>query len=141
MSQSRSPELSPANQSIMSQAKGTSLSLRPFPISDTKPKSLADFITRINSQPGGFRDVDEDKLRQEQLAQQHALDGEDVDMSDVEEDAEEGDGTGTQDLMQSRMEVLQNIEYVWNMRLEELNPRDQGLTWILRTALLLTPPC
>jgi mediator of RNA polymerase II transcription subunit 17, fungi type len=103
----------------MSQSKGTSLSLRPFPISDTKPKSLADFITRINSQPGGFRDVDEDKLRQERLAQQHALDGEDVDMSDVEEDVEEGDGTGTQDLMQSRMEVLQNIEYVRNTRLEE----------------------
>lgn len=127
----------------MSQPKdGTSLSLRPFPISDTKPKSLADFITRINSQPGGFRDVDEDKLRQEQLAQQHALDGEDVDMSDVEEDAEEGDGTGTQDLMQSRMEVLQNIEYVWNAPPGRvLNLGEQVLTWILRTALLLTQPC
>lgn len=100
----------------MSQSKGTSLSLRPFPISDSKPKSLGDFISRINAQPGGFREVSEDKLRQEQqLAQRIALDGQDADMSDGDEDEGDGDalgGNGSQDLMQTRMEVLQNIEYV-----------------------------
>lgn len=100
----------------MPQTKGTSLSLRPFPISDTKPKSLGDFIARVNAQPGGFRDVTEEKLRQEQLALRNAaLEGQDVDMSDGDEEDEEGDspgGSAPQDLMQSRMDVLQNIEYV-----------------------------
>lgn len=101
----------------MSQPKGTSLSLRPFPISDTKPKSLADFISRVNAQSGGFREVSEEKLRQEQqLTQSSPQDGEDVDMSDGEDD-ESADGLGAsrpQDLMQTRIEVLQNIDVATN---------------------------
>lgn len=99
---------------------GTSLSLRPFPISDTKPKTLGDFISRVNAQPGGFRELSEDKLRQEVEQQKNAPDDQDVDMSDEEEDEEaddddEGNDAGDQNLMQGRMEVLQQVEYVLHL--------------------------
>ncbi len=115
----QAPQATPAAVSAAVPAAasgGPSLSLRPFPIADEKPKSLADFISRINGQPGGFRELSEDKLCQE-LALKNSVDPhQDVDMSDDDDHEDDGataEGTGTtQDLMQSRVEVLQNIECV-----------------------------
>lgn len=106
----------------MSQPKGTSLSLRPFPISDTKPKALGDFIGRVNAHPGGFRELSEEKLRQDIEQQKNASgNGQDVDMSDDEDEAGEDEGAdgneaGSQDVIQGRIQVLQNIEYVTHAR-------------------------
>lgn len=49
----------------MSSEGGPPLSLRPFPVADQKPKNLAEFIARVNAQPGGFRSITEEKLREE----------------------------------------------------------------------------
>lgn len=93
---------------------GPPLSLRPHPVADRKPKNLAEFIGRVNAQPGGFRAVSEDKLREEirtreaNNANGEAAD-EDVDMS---EGGDEEDEDVARDPHEARMEVLKNIEYV-----------------------------
>lgn len=92
---------------------GPPLSLRPFPVADQKPKNLADFIARVNAQPGGFRSVTEDKLRDEIKAsdsQNGFAQADDVDMSDTDED-DDNDGPATKDPNQARMEVLRHVEY------------------------------
>ncbi|KAK2673340.1 Mediator complex, subunit Med17 [Fusarium oxysporum f. sp. vasinfectum] len=47
------------------------LSIRPSPVADRKPQNIAEFIARANAQPGGFRAINEAKLREE-LAQEEA---------------------------------------------------------------------
>ncbi|PNP48576.1 hypothetical protein THARTR1_10315 [Trichoderma harzianum] len=61
------------------------LSLRPFPVADQKPKNLAEFIARVNAQPGGFRSVTEDKLREDLKSSENsdAAADHDEDMSDA----------------------------------------------------------
>lgn len=100
--------------------EGTPLSLRPFPVGDKEPQTVADFIARVNAQPGGFRSLSEAALREE-AARQAQGDGppdeDDVDMSDGDGD---GDGeadavddeAAAQDPAQARFEVLRNIECV-----------------------------
>lgn len=95
----------------MTSGDGPPLSLRPFPVADSKPKNIADFISRVNLQPGGFRDLSEEKLREQIRARD--VDGDepaeqDVDMSDGEDD----DEPAAKDANAARMEVLKNIEYV-----------------------------
>lgn len=96
----------------MAPGDSTPLSLRPFPVADKQPKNIADFITRINAQPGGFRSVTESQLSEEALRQAHDIqlpDHGDVDMSDGDEEGEDDDAAA-QDPNQARMEVLKNIE-------------------------------
>ncbi|KAM0417291.1 hypothetical protein ACHAPT_012732 [Fusarium lateritium] len=100
------------------------LSLRPNPVADRKPKNIADFIARVNSQPGGFRALSEEKLRDDILAARDAVvngdaqdKDKDVDMAGTgqdedEEDEEEEDQEATRDPQEVRMEVLRNIEHV-----------------------------
>lgn len=93
---------------------GPPLSLRPHPVADRKPKNLAEFIARVNAQPGGFRAVTEAKLREEIRIREESIQNgdaadEDVDMSDGGGDDEEDED---KDPNEARMEVLRNIEYV-----------------------------
>jgi mediator of RNA polymerase II transcription subunit 17 len=97
----------------MASGESQPLSLRPVPIpdADKKPKTIADFIGRINSQPGGFRSVTEEQLNQEieeeEERRRNGVD-EDVDMS-----VSDGDGAEDEDERDPaavRMEVLKNIE-------------------------------
>jgi hypothetical protein len=101
----------------------TPLSLRPFPVADKKPKSISDFIGRINTQPGGFRDVTEAKLRDEIARQAQAgVPNEDVNMSDGEEedDEEEEDTDEVEvDPLQAREQVLREIESVFSPNLHD----------------------
>jgi mediator of RNA polymerase II transcription subunit 17 len=101
--------------------EGHPLSLRPFPVADKKPKTVADFIARVNAQPGGFRSLSEAALREEVARQAQgdgAPDEDDVDMSDGdgdgdgEGDAVDDDDAAAQDPAQARFEVLRNIECV-----------------------------
>lgn len=96
----------------MSSTNSTPLSLRPAPVADTKPKSIADFIARVNAQPGGFRALDEDELRDQIGASENDGDAaqDDVDMSDGDQEAE--DEPAVKDPNVARMEVLRNIECV-----------------------------
>lgn len=95
----------------MAPAQGPPLSLRPFPVSNKEPKNLAEFIARVNAQPGGFRDVTETKLEDEIKSAEDingTSDREDVDMSDAEDE----DDAGSKDPNAARLEVLKNIECV-----------------------------
>ncbi|RFU80481.1 rna polymerase ii mediator complex component srb4 [Trichoderma arundinaceum] len=120
----------------MSSGDGPPLSLRPFPVADQKPKNLAEFIARVNAQPGGFRSVTEDKLREE-LKNSESSDG----AADHEEDMSEAGGeseVAEKDPNVARMEVLKNIDIAGNIALLTLdsmslllskqNPTQAGLT-------------
>jgi mediator of RNA polymerase II transcription subunit 17, fungi type len=89
------------------------LSLRPSPVADRKPQNIAEFIARANAQPGGFRAINEAKLREE-LAQEEAEYGDaldrDVDMADGDQD-EDNDQDAQRDLQEVRIEMLKNLEY------------------------------
>ncbi|KAI5464048.1 subunit 17 of mediator complex-domain-containing protein [Mariannaea sp. PMI_226] len=116
------------------------LSLRPHPVADNKPKNLAEFINRVNAQPGGFRSLSETKLREEAAAsagtkQNGELMEEDVDMSDgVVADEEDA----AKDPNEARMEVLRNIDVAGNtalltldflsLLLSKQNPTQAGVT-------------
>lgn len=102
---------------------GPPLSLRPIPVANREPKNLAEFIAWANQQPGGFRALDEAKLREQIQADEEAKrkeengeapalaeDDEDVDMSDGQE---EDDGDALKDAEKAREEVLKNVEYVF----------------------------
>lgn len=97
---------------------GPPLSLRPFPVANQKPKTLAEFIARVNAQPGGFRATTKEKLEEEICANQSkdgADDVEDMQMSDGEGDdsaSNEGEPESSiKDPNQARMEVLRDMEY------------------------------
>lgn len=92
----------------------TPLSLKPFPVADRKPQNVADFIARVNAQPGGFRALSESKLREEAARLRARGDGvpdddddDDVDMSDGGDD---DDADAAPDPQQARIEVLKNVE-------------------------------
>jgi mediator of RNA polymerase II transcription subunit 17 len=94
------------------------LSLRPNPVADRRPKNIADFIARVNAQPGGFRALSEDKLREE-IAARDAANGDAAEDKDVhmaetgqDEDDEDEDQEAERDPQEVRMEVLRNIEQV-----------------------------
>jgi mediator of RNA polymerase II transcription subunit 17 len=93
----------------MSSGDGPPLSLRPFPVGDQKPKNLAEFIARVNAQPGGFRSVTEDKLREELKNSEYAdaAAEHDEDMSEAGGENE----VAEKDPNVARMEVVKNIEY------------------------------
>jgi len=89
-------------------------SLRPWPTGDKRPKTIAEFAARVNTQPGGFRDLDEDQLRQEIQAKQRGEvedDGMDRSSEDDDEEDETGDGKD-KTAVAAREEFLRNIESV-----------------------------
>ncbi|KAI1427183.1 subunit 17 of mediator complex-domain-containing protein [Xylaria sp. FL1777] len=96
----------------------TPFSLRPWPTGDKKPQSLAEFIARVNSQPGGFRNLSESQLRREIQAQQQGTHGDDsVGGSDEEDDDDDDDeddeveGAKGKTAIAAREEFLRNIEF------------------------------
>ncbi|KAG5978153.1 hypothetical protein E4U54_007052, partial [Claviceps lovelessii] len=122
----------------MNSADCPPLSLRPFPVADRAPKNLAEFIARVNTQPGGFRAVTEEKLRDEIKARETPAaadsDPEDVDMSDAGHDEDQV----SKDPSLARIEVLKNIEIASNtamltldslsLLLSKQSPTQAGLT-------------
>ncbi|KAI2472295.1 subunit 17 of mediator complex-domain-containing protein [Annulohypoxylon bovei var. microspora] len=85
-------------------------SLRPWPTGDKKPKNLSEFIVRVNSERGGFRNVTEAGLREEIAPQD---DGQiEIDRSsDGEEEEEEVDADKSKNVMAAREEFLNNLEF------------------------------
>ncbi|KAI0803796.1 subunit 17 of mediator complex-domain-containing protein [Xylaria sp. FL0064] len=93
----------------------TPFSLRPWPTGDKKPQNLAEFIARVNAQPGGFRELNEAELRREiEAKQQGTLEDDDVDGSveeDEEEEQEEAEEAKGKTAIVAREEFLRNIEF------------------------------
>lgn len=122
----------------MSSADGPPpLSLRPFPVADQKPKNLAEFIARVNAQPGGFRAVTEAKLREE-LKNSESSDGAADEDEDMSSDAGPENEVAEKDPNVARMEVLKNIDIAGNtalltldsmsLLLSKQNPTQAGMT-------------
>ncbi|KAI0883863.1 subunit 17 of mediator complex-domain-containing protein [Annulohypoxylon maeteangense] len=90
-------------------SSGSPFSLRPWPTGDKKPKNLSEFITRVNAERGGFRNMTETELREEIAAQE---DGHiEVDRSSDGEEEEETDTDKPKNVMITREEFLKNLEF------------------------------
>lgn len=86
----------------------TPFSLRPWPIGDKKPKTLGEFISRVNIERGGFRNVTEAQLREEIAAQEEGrVEVEESSGSDQEEEAE---ADKPNDVIAAREEFAKSIE-------------------------------
>ncbi|KAM0356124.1 hypothetical protein ACHAPU_000519 [Fusarium lateritium] len=105
--------------------QGQPLSLRPNPVADRKPQNIAEFITRVNAQPGGFRALSAAKIREE-IEQENAANGDaqdkdkDADMADADEDEEE-DQDAMADPQEVRIEMLKNLDVAANTALLTLD--------------------
>lgn len=93
----------------MTSPDGPPLSLRPFPVADKAPKNLAEFIARVNTQSGGFRDVTQDKI-QDDIKSRETVHGGDSDQDDVDMSDGGLDDELVKDPAAARLEVLKNIE-------------------------------
>ncbi|RDA86069.1 hypothetical protein CP532_1270 [Ophiocordyceps camponoti-leonardi (nom. inval.)] len=95
----------------------TFLSLKPVPIADKEPKNLADFISRVNAQPGGFRQLTEAQLRESIVENDSPNNGdvsvEDVVMVDAADEDDDADTT-VKDAALARLEVLKNVDCAGN---------------------------
>jgi mediator of RNA polymerase II transcription subunit 17 len=98
-------------------ANPSPFSIRPIKApGDRKPKSLAEFIARVNAtHPGGFRalnQADVKKQIEENKKKQHGdADSPDVHMDDGAGSEEEADAEAGKDLGAAKMEMLRNISY------------------------------
>ena len=95
----------------MAPGEGAPLSLRPFPVADKKPKNLAEFVARVNAQPGGFRELKSARLLEEIAARETSGSNEDEDMDVSEDDDDEDEkAAGEADPAKVRQEILMNLE-------------------------------
>ncbi|KAK2590884.1 RNA polymerase II mediator complex subunit [Conoideocrella luteorostrata] len=118
-------------------ADGPPLSLRPFPVADGQASNLADFIARVNTQPGGFRALTKGKLEDE-IKSRDTIGGADSDQDDVDMSDAGNDDDQAKDANAARMEVLKNIEIASNtamltldslsLLLSKQSPTQAGLT-------------
>lgn len=91
------------------------LAIRPLPAGNKKPKTLGEFIARVNAEGSSFRNLTEEGLRLEIEAQEkHGIDANDTEMTDaLDGDEDEGkapQSTKVEDLVAARQEVLRNVE-------------------------------
>ncbi|TWU75137.1 RNA polymerase II mediator complex subunit [Metarhizium rileyi] len=122
----------------MASPDGPPLSLRPFPVADKAPKNLAEFIARVNTQTGGFRDVTETKLQNDIKSRAEVVNGADSDPDDVDMSDAGHDEESSKDPAVARIEVLRNIEIAGNtamltldslsLLLSKQSPTQAGLT-------------
>ncbi|KAK1477956.1 RNA polymerase II mediator complex component SRB4 [Colletotrichum abscissum] len=102
-------------------ASGSSMpfsSLHPVPTGDRKPKSLGEFIARVQAERG-FRNVTEESLKEEVENKKNGVGEvkeEDTTMAEGDEEDEEPPDAGA-----ARMEVLRNIDTAQNAALMTLD--------------------
>ncbi|RYO88376.1 hypothetical protein DL766_003055 [Monosporascus sp. MC13-8B] len=95
----------------MASTDPTRFSLRPWPIGDKKPKTLNEFVTRVNFERHGFYNVTEDKLHEEISAQeQDAMRIEDEGLASPSESEDEADGEKSKSVIVAREEFLRNLD-------------------------------
>lgn len=84
----------------MTSNSSSTFALPPLPVGDRRPKSIAEFIARVNAERGGFRNVTQDSLQKEIEDETNGLvESKDVDMKD---DPEAGDAADQVDLLDFR---------------------------------------
>lgn len=81
------------------------LNLRPQPPKSRGPQTIADFIRRVNAEPGGFRALNEDEVRRNVIAERNGVQ-EDVEMV-TEQEAEED--TKKPDILAARHNIIMNL--------------------------------
>ncbi|KYK57943.1 RNA polymerase II mediator complex component SRB4 [Drechmeria coniospora] len=127
----------------MASNDGPPLSLRPFPVADNKSKSIGEFVARVNAQPGGFRALTADKLREEiKISEENGVAGPDGDAMSDDDDQDgvdnDDDDEAAKDPLLARLEVLKNLDVAGNtamltldtlsLLLSKQNPTHAGLT-------------
>ncbi|KAI0018832.1 subunit 17 of mediator complex-domain-containing protein [Xylariomycetidae sp. FL0641] len=91
-------------------------SLRPWPTNDKKPKNLAEFIARINTERAGFRNVTEAQLREELQSQDEGRMDLDEPPPESESD-DDNDVDRSKSIVVAREEFLRNIEAAYQTSL------------------------
>jgi len=88
-------------------------SLRPWPKGDKKPKNLAEFVARVNAEPGGFRSVTEDQLRDDIRIQEATagLDQQSSSSDDSDDEDESKDDEDTKDALAAREEFFRSCDH------------------------------
>lgn len=90
-------------------------SLRPWPTGDKKPKNLAEFVARVNSEPGGFRSVTEDQLRDDirihEATATAGLDHQSSSDDDSDDEDETKDDDDTKDALAAREEFFRSCDH------------------------------
>ena len=81
------------------------LNLRPRPPNSRGPQTIADFIRRVNAEPGGFRALNEEEVRRNVIAERNGT-HEDVEMV-TEQEAD--DDTKKPDIIAARHNIVMNL--------------------------------
>lgn len=92
----------------------SSFALRPLPCGDRRPKNLAEFIQRVNTERDGFLNVTEESLRKEMEAETNDIvESKEVDMADADDDQAEdtSDHIGFPELRQVVAQMHEQAEY------------------------------
>lgn len=85
----------------MASTPSTTFALSPLPVGDRRPKTIAEFIARVNAERGGFRNVTQDSLQKEiEDGANGLVESLEVDMKDAAED--EDDLAGQMDPLEFR---------------------------------------
>ncbi|KAI0402440.1 subunit 17 of mediator complex-domain-containing protein [Xylaria palmicola] len=89
----------------------TPFSLRPWPTRHKTPQNLAEFISRVNAEPGGFRNLNEAQLRRELQEKQQGKSNDDgADSSEEDDDDDETEEVRGKTAQVAREEFLRNID-------------------------------
>ena len=93
-------------------ASAASFSLRQWSTGDKKPKTISEFIARMNSERGGFRNITEESLTKEAEEEENGV-AEDPDtaMASGSEDEDAAQPTTVEDIRKARDEVMRAIEW------------------------------
>ncbi|KAK0633099.1 subunit 17 of mediator complex-domain-containing protein [Immersiella caudata] len=83
------------------------LALQPAPPPSRGPQTVAEFIQRVNAEPGGFRALNQDDLRKQIEARRNKGETDDVEMVDAEDDDDEP--SKANELLTAREELMRTI--------------------------------
>lgn len=84
-----------------------SFALRPLPVGDRRPQNLSEFIQRVNAERGGFRNVTEERIREEvETGANGVVESKEFDlMKDAADDDEHADKVGPEEFTKALEEV------------------------------------
>lgn len=90
-----------------------SFALRPLPVGDRRPQNLSEFIQRVNAERGGFRNVTEEKMRDELEEEANGIvDSKETDAMKIDsEEDERGDKIGPEEFTKALEDVYLQAGY------------------------------
>lgn len=96
----------------MASSSTSTFALSPLPVGDRRPKTIAEFIARVNAERGGFRNVTQDSLQKEiEDEASGVVESMEVDMKDDAEDDDFGDQIDPLEFRKALEEVYVQAEY------------------------------